>query len=168
MLIAVISDTHMPRGARRLPDECVRRIAEADLLLHAGDFSELEVLEELERIGPPLLGVCGNVDSPELRVRLPAERIVEAAGARDRAGARRRPAPGSAGAHAASLRATGPDAVVFGHSHLPLHERADDGFQIFNPGQPHRAAAGAGAHDGHGPRGRRDGSSFELIPFTAS
>jgi hypothetical protein len=28
------------------------------------------------------------------------------------------------------------DAVVFGHSHLPLHERAGDGFQIFNPGSP--------------------------------
>ena len=28
------------------------------------------------------------------------------------------------------------DAVVFGHSHLPLHERARDGFQIFNPGSP--------------------------------
>ena len=28
------------------------------------------------------------------------------------------------------------DAVVFGHSHLPLHERAADGFQIFNPGSP--------------------------------
>jgi len=28
------------------------------------------------------------------------------------------------------------DAVVFGHSHIPLHERAADGFQIFNPGSP--------------------------------
>ena len=28
------------------------------------------------------------------------------------------------------------DAVVFGHSHLPLHERSPDGFQIFNPGSP--------------------------------
>ena len=27
------------------------------------------------------------------------------------------------------------DAVVFGHSHLPLHEE-EDGFQIFNPGSP--------------------------------
>jgi predicted phosphodiesterase len=27
------------------------------------------------------------------------------------------------------------DAVVFGHSHLPLHEQRD-GFQIFNPGSP--------------------------------
>jgi predicted phosphodiesterase len=25
---------------------------------------------------------------------------------------------------------------VFGHSHIPLHERSDDGFQIFNPGSP--------------------------------
>ena len=24
---------------------------------------------------------------------------------------------------------------MYGHSHLPLHER-DDGFQIFNPGSP--------------------------------
>src|SRR6202011_5749240 len=36
------------------------------------------------------------------------------------------------------LRARFPtaDAVVFGHSHLPLHERTNDGFQIFNPGSP--------------------------------
>ena len=28
------------------------------------------------------------------------------------------------------------DAVIFGHSHIPLHETAADGFQIFNPGSP--------------------------------
>jgi predicted phosphodiesterase len=33
-------------------------------------------------------------------------------------------------------RFSGADAVVFGHSHIPLHERADDGFAIFNPGSP--------------------------------
>src|SRR5215210_1970898 len=82
MLIAVISDTHLPRGARRLPDVCVERIAGADLLLHAGDFSTLEVLRELEAIGPPLAGVHGNVDSADLRRLLPEERVVEAAGAR--------------------------------------------------------------------------------------
>lgn len=27
------------------------------------------------------------------------------------------------------------DAVIFGHSHLPLHEE-EGGFQIFNPGSP--------------------------------
>src|SRR5919201_7114171 len=82
MVIAVISDTHLPRGARRLPDACVERIAAADLLLHAGDLSDLSVLRELEAIGPPVLAVHGNVDSAEVRRLLPAERVVEAAGAR--------------------------------------------------------------------------------------
>ena len=135
MLIAVISDTHLPRGARRLPDACVERIAAADLLLHAGDFSTLDVLHDLEAIGPPVVGVHGNVDSAELRRVLPAERVVEAGGARiamvhdagPRAGRLER------------LRACfgeRADLVVFGHSHMPLHQQAGDGLQIFNPGSP--------------------------------
>ena len=135
MLVAVISDTHLPRGARRLPDACVERIAEADLLLHAGDFSTVEVLRELEAIGPPLLGVHGNVDSAELRRLLPAERVVEAAGARI---AMVHDAGPSAG-RLQRLRARfgeRADLVVFGHSHMPVHEQAEDGFQIFNPGSP--------------------------------
>jgi uncharacterized protein len=135
MRIAVISDTHLPRGARRVPEECVRRIAAADLLLHAGDFSTAAVLRELEAIGPPVVGVHGNVDSAELRRLLPAVRIVEAEGARiamlHDAGAR-------AGRLSRMQARFGEraQALVFGHSHLPLHERAEDGFQIFNPGSP--------------------------------
>jgi uncharacterized protein len=135
MLIAVLADTHMPRGGRRLPDACVERIRAADLVLHAGDFSTLEVLRELESIGPPLVGVRGNVDSADVRRLLPEERVVEAEGARiamvhdagersGRLGRMRRRFEGRA------------DVVVFGHSHLPLHEQATDGFQIFNPGSP--------------------------------
>jgi len=135
MLIAVIADTHMPRGARRLPDGCVERIRGADLLLHAGDFSTLGVLRELEAIGPPVAAVHGNVDSAELRRLLPEERVLQAGGAR-----------------IAMLHDAGPrprrldrmrrrfgeraDVVVFGHSHQPLHEQAPDGFQILNPGSP--------------------------------
>src|SRR4051812_21580662 len=51
VVIAVIADTHMPRGRRRLPDACVERIRAADLLLHAGDVATPEVLDELEAIG---------------------------------------------------------------------------------------------------------------------
>ena len=135
MLIAVISDTHLPRGNRRLPDECVRRIAGADLLLHAGDFSTVAVLRALESIGPPLAGVHGNVDSADVGELLPAERVVEAGGARiamlHDAGAR-------SGRLARMRERFGgrAQALVFGHSHMPLHERAGDGFQIFNPGSP--------------------------------
>jgi putative phosphoesterase len=135
MLIAVISDTHMPRGARRLPDACLERIAAADLLLHAGDFSTLDVLRELEGIGPPVVGVHGNVDSPELRRLLPEERVVEAEGALI---AMLHDAGPRAGRLERMRRRFGEraDVLVFGHSHLPLHEEAHDGFQILNPGSP--------------------------------
>ena len=133
MLIAVISDTHLPRGARRLPDACVERLRAADLIVHAGDFSALPVLREMEAIAE-VAGVYGNVDAPEVRAALPAERIVEAGGARIAVVHDGGPAAG----RLARLRRRFPDAhaVVFGHSHIPLHETADDGFQIFNPGSP--------------------------------
>ena len=135
MLIAVISDTHLPRGTRRLPDECVRRIAGADLVLHAGDFSTAPVLRALESIGPPLVGVYGNVDSAELRELLPAERVVEAGGARIAMLHDAGPRSGRLARMRARFGAAA-EALVFGHSHTPLHERAGDGFQIFNPGSP--------------------------------
>jgi putative phosphoesterase len=166
VLIAVISDTHLPRGARRLPDECVRRIAGADLLLHAGDFSTLEVLRELEAIGPPVLGVHGNVDSAELRALLPAERIVEAEGARIAMVHDSGPRAGRLGRLRGRFGAEA-DAVVFGHSHLPLHERADDGFQIFNPGSPTERRR-APVHTMGLARIDQGRITFELIPFTAS
>jgi putative phosphoesterase len=135
MLIAVISDTHLPRGARRLPGACVERIAAADLLLHAGDFSTLEVLRELEAIGPPVAGVHGNVDSADLCRLLPAERVVEAEGAMI---AMVHDAGPGRGRLERMRRRFGDraDVLVFGHSHLPLHEEAPDGFQLFNPGSP--------------------------------
>jgi Calcineurin-like phosphoesterase superfamily domain len=82
MLIAILSDTHLPRGARQLPGGCLERIAAADLLLHAGDIATAAVLDELRAIGPPVVAVHGNVDSEELRRVLPAARLLSLAGAR--------------------------------------------------------------------------------------
>ena len=133
MQLAIIADTHLPRAKRALPDACVRRLRAADAILHAGDFIALSVLRELEALGPPVHAVCGNVDGPELRLELPRVRTVQADGARiamiHDAGPKER--------RLERMRRMFPeaDAVVFGHSHLPLHERAD-GFQIFNPGSP--------------------------------
>ena len=133
MLIAIIADTHLPRGDRRLPASCVERLGAADLILHAGDVMTEAALEEIEALGPPVLAVHGNVDCERLRRRLPEERLVEAGRARiglvhD---------AGRAAGRLDRLRRRFPDAdaVVFGHSHLPLHEERA-GFQIFNPGSP--------------------------------
>jgi uncharacterized protein len=131
--IAIISDTHLPRGSRTLPAACVERLRAADLIVHAGDFSRLEVLEQLQVLGR-VIGVYGNVDEDRVRAVLPETALVNA-------GERRIAVihdAGPADGRLPRLRARFPEAnaVVFGHSHIPLHERAGDGFQIFNPGSP--------------------------------
>jgi putative phosphoesterase len=134
MRIAIVSDTHMPRGSRALPARCVAELRAADLILHGGDFMRVEVLRALEKLGPPVHGVHGNVDDEPLRRLLPAARVVEAGGARIAMIHDAGPRTGRLVRMRARFKDA--DAVVFGHSHLPLHERGDDGFQIFNPGSP--------------------------------
>jgi uncharacterized protein len=133
VLVAVISDTHLPRGNRRIPDACLEAMRESDLILHAGDFTDTEVLRDLETLGPPVAAVHGNVDTEELARLLPEARLVGAEGATIAMVHDAGPANGRLD----RMRARFPDAdaVVFGHSHIPLHEERD-GFQIFNPGSP--------------------------------
>lgn len=130
-LIAILADTHMPKGARRLPERCRQLLATAEATIPAGDFVAASALGELEELCPRVWAVHGNVD--ERRLRLPERREIrlgshrlglvhDAGPARGRLGRLRRAFPGA-------------DAVIFGHSHLPLHEH-DAGFQIFNPGSP--------------------------------
>jgi putative phosphoesterase len=133
-LIAIISDTHLPRGGRSLPETCTRWLREADLILHAGDVSSAAAFSQLSALGPPVRGVHGNVDEPALQRLLPATLELDVEGvklamihdagvARGRVTRLRRRFPSAA-------------AVIFGHSHLALHERDSEGFQIFNPGSP--------------------------------
>jgi putative phosphoesterase len=131
--LAIVADTHLPRGARRIPEACLARLREADLILHAGDYSTTSVLAEFEALGPPVAAVHGNVDEPELRSRLPAERLLELEGVRVALLHDAGPARG----RLPRMRRRFPDAdaVVFGHSHIPLHEEGE-GIQLFNPGSP--------------------------------
>ncbi len=101
--------------------------------MHAGDISGPAVLAELEELGPPVHAVHGNVDVPELRERLPEQLELQLEGARLAVVHDAGPAKG----RLARLRRRFPEAeaVVFGHSHIPLHEE-EGGFQIFNPGSP--------------------------------
>jgi putative phosphoesterase len=132
-LIAIVADTHMPKGARRLPERCAELIGAAEATIHVGDFFATSVLEELRGLCPVVLAVHGNVDEPALRLALPEQLEVELGG---RTVALLHDA-GPAKGRLPRMRRRFPaaDAVVFGHSHLPLREE-DDGFQIFNPGSP--------------------------------
>jgi len=111
----------------------VARLKTAELIVHAGDLMRLSVLRELESYGP-LVAVHGNVDDAEVRAALPAVALVEAGGVQIAVIHDAGPAKG----RLARMRRRFPDAdaVIFGNSHLPLHEHGDDGFQIFNPGSP--------------------------------
>jgi putative phosphoesterase len=132
-LIAILADTHMPRGSRRLPKRCVELVSTAEAVIHAGDFFAVSALEEVRALCPVVHAVHGNVDEEPLRRLLPAELEVEI----ERITAAITHHAGPARGRLARLRRRFPnaDAVVFGHSHLPLHE-VEGGFQIFNPGSP--------------------------------
>jgi uncharacterized protein len=139
--VAVIADTHLPRGSRRLPEACVQRLCGAELILHAGDFVSVQFLDELVAFGPPVRAVHGNMDEATLRETLPGERVVEVGGAR----IAMLHVPGPAARREARLAARFPDcqAVVYGHTHVAQVARFQH-LWILNPGSPteRRAAPG--------------------------
>jgi uncharacterized protein len=123
----------LPRGTRRLSEECLELLRAAELILHAGDLSTLAVLEELRALGPPVEAVWGNADEPALRKLLPKERVVEVEQAR--IGMVHIPGPRMG--REARLAGRFPDcgAVVYGHTHMPQAERVG-GVWVLNPGSP--------------------------------
>jgi putative phosphoesterase len=149
----------MPKGNRRLPAICVERLRASDLIIHAGDLTRLETLEGLQTYSA-VIAVKGNVDGPVLQALLPETIEVDVGGLRIAVVHDAGPANGRLN----RLRRRFPDAdaVVFGHSHLPLHEVAPDGFQIFNPGSPteRRRAAWPSMGTAQAENGRL---SFELL-----
>jgi len=131
--IAIVSDTHLPKGFRRLPEACRERLGAADVIVHAGDLSTLAVLEQLRSHGR-VVAVHGNVDNADVRAVLPETATLDAGG--PRLAVIHDAGPSDGRLERMRRRFPKADAVIFGHSHIPLHEGAADGFQIFNPGSP--------------------------------
>lgn len=122
----------MPRGSRRLPAECVRRLEAADLILHAGDFVTAGVLEDLSRFAA-VEAVAGNMDEPALLSALPERRVVEVDGAR--IGMVHVPGPAVRRGERLSAAFPNCEAVVYGHTHLPDVSQVGTVW-ILNPGSP--------------------------------
>jgi putative phosphoesterase len=131
--VVVTGDTHLgPRRRRPLPAALLAACAEADHILHTGDVTDVQLLDELAALAP-LDGVAGNCDGWDVAARLPGEQTVEIGGVQialvhD---------PGPERDRRARLRARYPGAraVCFGHTHLPVCEDRD-GFLLLNPGSP--------------------------------
>jgi hypothetical protein len=140
MRIALVSDTHLPRFGRALPRALISGLVDAGVerILHVGDWTEPFVVDLLSEIAP-VEGVAGNNDDAELHRRFGTRRVVEAGGVRiglthghlGRSSASTAERAVDAFAGEADL-----DAVVFGHSHVPVVRRLPDGRWLANPGSP--------------------------------
>ena len=131
MRIGVISDTHIPISAEKIPEKVCKRLESCDLIIHAGDFIEMNAIEELEKICK-VEAVYGNMDSGEIKKRFSDKMIFEVEGKK-----------------IGVVHGSGPadhiietvkkafeeklDIIIFGHSHVPCNE-VHDGTLFFNPG----------------------------------
>lgn len=133
MKIGVISDTHL-----RSADGLLEKIAgtffhDAELILHAGDLVEPEVLDVFS--GKTVLAVAGNMDSPAVREAFPGKRIISAG--RFRIGLIHGwgPPDGIEERLARVFQDDPVDCLVYGHTHRPANHLRK-GILYFNPGSP--------------------------------
>lgn len=132
MRLVLISDTHLPVRAKDLPDVVWTAVDDADVVIHAGDWVDVALLDAVQTRARRLVGVYGNNDHGVLRERLPLAAsvtlggvrftVVHETGAKDRRESR--------------MAALYPDAdvLVFGHSHIPWDTVAPGGLRLLNPG----------------------------------
>lgn len=111
----------------------MRLITSADLVLHAGDFVSAQILEALQKLGPPVTAVCGNMDEQALKQTLPKQRVVEVEGVQ--IGMVHDPGPRERREARLAARFEDCGAVVYGHTHVPQVERFQH-LWVLNPGSP--------------------------------
>jgi putative phosphoesterase len=129
-----MADTHVPTRAHDLPEKVWRAVDDADVVVHAGDWMDVTLLDALEARARRLIGVWGNNDGPVLRARLPEVArsdldglrlaVVHETGARSGREAR------------CAARFPDTDVLVFGHSHIPWDTTTTTGLRLLNPGSP--------------------------------
>ena len=132
--LLILADTHVPKRARDLPAEVWQAVEEADVVVHAGDWVDVRLLDELETRAARLVACWGNNDHGELRERLPEVARVEVEGVRlgvvHETGQAKGREERMQAAHADL------DVLVFGHSHIPWDTVTATGLRLLNPGSP--------------------------------
>jgi len=132
--LLIVADTHVPKRARELPAELWTELEEADVVIHAGDWVDVRLLDEMEARARRLVGVWGNNDHGALRERLPEVARVELEGVRF--GVVHETGDAKGREERCSARFADLDVLVFGHSHIPWDTTSRTGLRLLNPGSP--------------------------------
>lgn len=140
MELLLTSDTHLRRGGSRvLPDVLWAAIDAADVVVHAGDWMDPGLLDELEARAARLVACWGNNDGTELRARLPETAVADVGGVRFAVTHETGAATGRERRCDARFGPESPlpvDVLVFGHSHVPWDSVTPGGVRLLNPGSP--------------------------------
>lgn len=135
MRIGVISDTHIPDRAKDIPEQILEDFKNVDMVIHAGDFVDLSVLDKLKTVCRDVRAVWGNMDQNEIRKKLPEKEIIKIAnykiGIIHGYGHPNNLIELTAGV----FKDDGVNLIIFGHSHSPVNEKKGD-ILYFNPGSP--------------------------------
>ena len=103
-----------------------------DLILHAGDIVQLSVLDDLRSIAP-VEAVAGNMDEEEVRLLLPAKKILQLG--RFKVGLIHGKYKIDLQREMIRQEFDDVDLIVYGHSHAPFWGEMD-GVLFLNPGSP--------------------------------
>ena len=132
--LVIVSDTHVPQRARGIPDALWAAIDAADVVVHAGDWNGIPLLDAVVARARRLVAVRGNNDGPAFDERLPEVATAEVGGVALTVVHDSGPADGRE--RRMDERFPHADVVVFGHSHIPWDSTTPRGMRLLNPGSP--------------------------------
>lgn len=135
MKIGVISDTHIPRQAKEIPQVVFNYFKGVELILHAGDLTNLSVLDVLRQITPNVEAVIGNMDPSENQSVLPVKKLINAGGLKIGLIHGWGPPIGMRNRIKNEFNIDKPDIIVFGHTHQPEKIKINN-ILFLNPGSP--------------------------------
>jgi len=131
MKIVVLSDSHIPVSIDNIPQEIYKEIKKCDLIVHAGDIVESFVLDELGKFAE-VKAVHGNMDSPELKSRLPERDNFKLLGKNIGIIHSDNPEKDIVKISKKAFKEK-MDLIIFGHTHI-VFNKVIDGTLYFNPG----------------------------------
>ncbi len=133
MLIGILSDTHIPERASKIPEKVFSVFKNVDMILHAGDLVSFDVVNELEKIAP-IKCSQGNMDRV-YGVKLPKNVVFEAEGFKIGLNHGEVYPRGDTQQLKYIAMEMGVEILITGHTHWPFINKVDN-ILLLNPGSP--------------------------------